>query len=65
MPGNVNAAAFTLPGIDHVEIHHDVLNLASGRVPEKLGFSPIGTRAPKTGLAPGDSGTTRVWRITR
>jgi len=58
-------AAFTLPSIDHVEIHHDVLNLASGRVPAKLGFSPVGTRAGETGLAPGDSGSTRVWRITR
>jgi RimJ/RimL family protein N-acetyltransferase len=58
-------AAFTLPGIDHVEIHHDELNLASGRVPAKLGFSQVGTRAPRFGLPPGDSGTTRVWRITR
>ena len=58
-------AAFTLPGIDHVEIHHDVLNLASGRVPEKLGFSPVGTVAARFGRAPGDSGTTRVWRIAR
>jgi len=58
-------AAFTLPAIDHVEIHHDLLNLASGRVPEKLGFSPVGTRAASSALAPGDSGTVRVWRITR
>ena len=58
-------AAFALPGIDHVEIHHDVLNLASGRVPEKLGFSPVGTVAPRFTPAPGDSGTTQIWRISR
>ena len=56
-------AAFALPGIDHVEIHHDVLNLASGRVPEKLGFSPVGTVAARFTPAPGDSGTTQIWRI--
>jgi ribosomal-protein-serine acetyltransferase len=58
-------AAFALPGIDHVEIHHDMLNLASGRVPEKLGFSPAGTLAARFTPAPGDSGTTRIWRFTR
>jgi ribosomal-protein-serine acetyltransferase len=57
-------AAFGLPGIDHVEIHHDVLNLASGRVPEKLGFSEVGTTPARFDLAPSDSGTTRMWRIT-
>ena len=56
-------AAFALPGVDHVEIHHDVLNLASGRVPEKLGFSPVGTVAARFTPAPGDSGTTQIWRI--
>jgi ribosomal-protein-serine acetyltransferase len=56
-------AAFALPGIDHVEIHHDVLNLASGRVPEKLGFSPVGTVTGRFTPAPGDSGTTQIWRI--
>ncbi len=58
-------AAFALPGIDHVEIHHDALNLASGRVPAKLGFSPAGTGPARFELAPGDSGTTRVWRTSR
>lgn len=58
-------AAFTLPGIDHVEIHHDVRNLASERVPDKLGYSPVGTTTGRFALAPADSGTTRIWRITR
>ena len=58
-------AAFALPGIDHVEIHHDMLNLASGG---SLPSSAIRHRARTTArfeLAPGDSGTTMVWRITR
>ena len=55
-------AAFALPGIDHVEIHHDQLNLASGRVPAKLGYRVIEMRRGRFELAPGDSGITQVWR---
>ncbi len=58
-------AAFGLPGIDRVEIQHDELNLASGRVPAKLGYQPVGTRESGFELAPGDSGISKVWRITR
>ena len=57
-------AAFALPGISHVEIHHDALNVASGRVPAKLGYAHVDTRTARLDLAPGDSGTTKVWRIT-
>jgi ribosomal-protein-serine acetyltransferase len=57
-------AAFTLPGIDHVEIHHDQLNLASGRVPAKLGYKVIETRRARFEPAPGESGITQVWRMT-
>ena len=57
-------AAFALPGISHVEIHHDALNVASGRVPAKLGYAHVDTRTARLDLAPGDSGTTEVWRIT-
>jgi RimJ/RimL family protein N-acetyltransferase len=63
--GALTEAAFALPRVDHVEIRHDVLNLASGRVPAKLGFSPVGTLTEGSALAPGDSGTTQVWRFTR
>lgn len=39
------------PGIERVEIHHDQANVASRRVPERLGFQlvdeqPDGVRAP-------------------
>lgn len=61
----LTAAALALPGIDHVEIHHDERNLASGRVPAKLGYTHVETRAERVEMAPGDSGTTLVWGITR
>jgi len=62
----LTGAALTLPGIDHVEIHHDRLNLASERVPAKLGYTHVDTR-PETRFdrAPADSGISKVWRITR
>jgi len=58
-------AAFALPGIDHVEIEHDVLNLASERVPTKLGYCHVQTRRSRFEPDPADSGTSKVWRITR
>jgi ribosomal-protein-serine acetyltransferase len=58
-------AALDLDGIDRVEIHHDAANLASERIPTKLGYAPAGTETARFDLAPGDSGTTRVWRLTR
>jgi ribosomal-protein-serine acetyltransferase len=57
-------AAFSLPDITHVEIHHDLANLASGRVPPKLGFTLIGDE-PDEVAAPGEVGVSRVWRMTR
>jgi len=57
-------AAFALPGIDHVEIQHDEVNLASGRIPAKLGYQAVETRRSRFEPAPGDSGVTQVWRIT-
>jgi ribosomal-protein-serine acetyltransferase len=61
----LSKAGLDLDGIDHVEIHHDALNLASGRIPAKLGYSPAGTATARFDLAPGDSGTTQIWRLTR
>ena len=58
-------AAFALPGIDRVEIHHDQLNFASGRIPEKLGYTHVDTREGRFEPAPSHSGTILVWRTTR
>ncbi|WP_424211885.1 GNAT family N-acetyltransferase [Streptomyces sp. BI20] len=51
-----------LPGIDRVEIHHDVANTASGAVPRRLGFTEVGRRPYEGPSAPADTGTDLVWR---
>jgi ribosomal-protein-serine acetyltransferase len=56
--------AFTMPGVDRVEIHHDVANHASGRVPAKLGYSHVGDVAHPV-EAPGETGTHSIWRMFR
>src|SRR4051794_5472111 len=58
------SAAFALPEIERVEIHHDKANQASRRVPEKLGFTLVG-EAPDPKQAPGDIGVECRWRVTR
>ena len=55
-------AAFELPGVEHVEIHHDKGNLRSGAVPEALGFTFV-KEIVKYGLAPGDTGRDLIWRL--
>jgi RimJ/RimL family protein N-acetyltransferase len=57
-------AALAVPGISHVEIHHDKANVASGGVPRKLGFELIEER-PNAVAAPGEVGVDLVWRMTR
>jgi ribosomal-protein-serine acetyltransferase len=56
--------AFTLPGVDRVQIVHDELNVASGGVPRKLGFTQI-ERRPLDHKPPGGTGMGVVWEITR
>ncbi len=51
------------PGIDRVEIHHDLDNPASGRVAAKAGFRQVG-RLKVDKKAPCDSGTHLVWALT-
>ena len=58
--------AFTVEGIEAVEIHHDASNLASRRIPEKLGFERwgrVGPNRPLRGTA--ETGVDDVWRMTR
>lgn len=54
--------AFTLPGIDHVEIHHDKANAASARIPAKLGFTLIREVGDEI-AAPGECGVSCEWRL--
>jgi len=56
--------AFAIDGVTFVEIHHDKANLASRRVPEKLGFTLI--RERKDGItAPAETGISCDWRLDR
>jgi len=54
----------SLEGVTHIEIHHDRANLASGRVPMKLGFEMVGVRAVEA-VAPSETGVNCIWRIDR
>lgn len=58
--------AFSLPGIDVVEIHHDEANKASGGVPRRLGFTEVERRPSLEGpTTPGEIGVEVVWRAWR
>jgi ribosomal-protein-serine acetyltransferase len=56
--------AFGLPGVDRVEIVHDELNVASGGVPRKLGFTEAGRQPMEMPAAEG-TGVGVVWRLVR
>jgi len=60
----VTDAAFALPGTERVEIHHDEANLASGRVPARLGFEMVRSVSiePST---PAESGRDLIWALQR
>jgi ribosomal-protein-serine acetyltransferase len=58
------AEAFADPAIDAVEIHHDAANAASGAVAARAGFTHIEDRHREP-LAPADTTTERIWRLTR
>jgi RimJ/RimL family protein N-acetyltransferase len=54
--------ALALDTVDHVEIHHDQANLASGAVPARLGFGELGSFAAER-RAPADIGRDIRWRM--
>jgi ribosomal-protein-serine acetyltransferase len=56
--------AFRLPGVNRVEIVHDELNVASGGVPRKLGFTEVGRRLMDQ-PPPQGTGVGVVWRLVR
>jgi ribosomal-protein-serine acetyltransferase len=57
-------AAFSIDGVDHVEIRHDVANVASRRVPEKNGFELVG-ESPHQAVALFEVGVDVTWRRRR
>jgi RimJ/RimL family protein N-acetyltransferase len=59
----LTAAAFAVPGIERVEIHHDRANVASGAVPARLGYTL--ERSERCEIdAPGECGVRQIW-VTR
>jgi len=63
--GALTDAALRLGGVDHVEIHHDEANLASGAVPARLGFRDLGVFRGEPNPAPGGTGRDIRWRMDR
>jgi RimJ/RimL family protein N-acetyltransferase len=61
----LTAAAFALDDVDHVEIHHDLTNVWSRRVPEALGFAHVSQTVLDRALAPAETGIELIWRTTR
>ena len=61
----LTSLAFTVPGIDLVEIHHDLSNVPSRRIPEQLGFRLVGTSTLSRELAPAETGIDLTWRMER
>lgn len=55
--------ALARPGIDHVEIHHDRANVASGRVAAAAGFTLVGERS-RSRDAPAQEGVELQWRVS-
>lgn len=56
-------AGLAVDGIDIVEIHHDAANVASGRIPEKLGYTESARREVEIDN-PGECGIEVIWEIT-
>lgn len=57
-------AGFAVADIDIVEIHHDAANGASGRIPEKLGYTEADRRDVEIDN-PGECGVEVIWEVTR
>lgn len=57
-------AAFALPDVTHTDIHHDVANVASGRVPAKLGYTLFAS-VEVAPAARAETGRQHHWRMAR
>jgi ribosomal-protein-serine acetyltransferase len=60
----LTAAAFSVAGIERVEIHHDKANVASSGVPRRLGYTFVG-EVSNPATAPAEIGIDCTWRVTR
>src|SRR4051794_8588159 len=64
MVRQICAIAFAQEDVDHLEIHHDRANVASGRVARAAGFTYVFDR-PNPPWGPADEGVESVWRLER
>jgi RimJ/RimL family protein N-acetyltransferase len=60
----LTTAAFTVPDIERVEIHHDKANAASAGVPRRLGFT-LADETQDAVTSPGEVGIDCRWLVTR
>jgi ribosomal-protein-serine acetyltransferase len=60
----LTTAAFTVAGIERVEIHHDKANVASAGVPRRLGYTVADETADEI-TSPGEVGIDCRWLVTR
>lgn len=60
----LTTAAFTVDGIDRVEIHHDKANVASAGVPRRLGYTLVDESANAIS-SPGEVGIDCRWVMRR
>jgi len=58
----LTSAALLVPGDTFVEIHHDKANVASSRVPQKLGYTLVAETQDSV-TSPGEVGIDCAWRI--
>ncbi|MFF7187348.1 GNAT family N-acetyltransferase [Streptomyces sp. NPDC008222] len=56
---------FALPGVEYVEITHDLANTSSGAVPRRLGFTEVRREQATPSEAPSGSGIEVLWRLNR
>ena len=58
----LTTAALAVPGISFVEIHHDRANVASRRIPERLGYRFV-EDVVREAVAPAETGIESTWRM--
>ncbi|MFF8812808.1 GNAT family N-acetyltransferase [Streptomyces pactum] len=56
---------FTLPGVEYLEIRHDLANTSSGAVPRRLGFTEVRRERAEQPVAPACCGIDVIWRLDR
>jgi RimJ/RimL family protein N-acetyltransferase len=58
----LTSASLAVPNVTFVEVHHDKANIASSRVPQKLGYAFVGETQDSV-TSPGEVGIDCGWRM--